>query len=186
MTLELNKNLSCTLDNCAILGFLGNEQTPATFFGSASTGIIESFDIKNEAGQVVGHTQSILVVTRDSNGNPRLARTIAQVETASEPDVNILEYVVSSLDKTYRPGNVLYSNDELAKLVPKGTGLKFFVDYQFRKVNKNNGSVFLQQNLFTYTQPGSFQALVDFAQSGAVKYNFTNPPLFFGKGLDLN
>ena len=170
-------NKACS--SCFKDGYSGNNMEPSTEITMTSTGIAESIEKKDVNGKVVAITQSILMVTQDNKGNPRLIRYVVQLENGVNPNINLLQNV-----KLFKFGNndestTVHSLEELSKFLPKSTQINALVHLRVSNATQE-GAVFFGN---TYrADPTYFANLEVFLSSHGATQTEKNPVIILSSG----
>jgi hypothetical protein len=161
--LDINSELVCEFGNCFYKGFSGTDTQPMYFIGVIATGIIQDVLFQDQTGETVGFGQSFLVVTRASDGQPRLVDILIQIVKPDNPQINILDRDMAGLaGRLYT--NKAYTPEEMAEILSRGKQYTFGVFLEPKRSTQYLGQNFVID--FLYNQPGYLETLEVFIESG--------------------
>jgi len=140
----------------------GSSDKSKAIFGvySASTGIVESLE-KEVDGEKINF-QSILMVTQDDNGNPRLYRWLVQMEKASKPDENLLENMIFlRLGLVSARSTAVHSDQELIGFFSKNTRINIGFRYKSPSNAIIKGSILFRDKIADEAYLEALQLFID-------------------------
>jgi len=145
-----------------------------TYVDARSTGILESIDIKDESGNIVATTRSMLLLTKSDNGFIRLIRDTREMESPSKPGQDLFLNRMLRVFGIKQDSTQLHSPNDLVNLIPRGMKIRLGIEHAILLRSGASEGKTLFVNLFTNDQDYSL-SLESFLSSGGVIQTTQNP-----------